>query len=123
MRQPCVNLVGKDTLVEFLATLQRATLLISPDSGPAHMATTVGTPVIGLYAATNPARSGPYSSRQWCVDRYDDAARKFMGKPAAKLPWTEKIEQPGVMDLITPADVIERIDALMAAGAPRTPTR
>ena len=123
MRQPCVNLVGKDTLVEFLATLQRAALLISPDSGPAHMATTVGTPVIGLYAATNPARSGPYRSRPWCVDRYEAAARKFMGKPAAELPWTEKIEQPGVMDLITPGDVIERLDALMAAGAPRTPTR
>ena len=123
MRQPCVNLVGKDTLLEFLATLQRATVLISPDSGPAHMATTVGTPVIGLYAATNPARSGPYYSRQWCVDRYEAAALKFMGKPAAELPWTEKIEQPGVMDLITPGDVIERLDALMAAGAPRTPTR
>jgi heptosyltransferase I len=123
MHQPCVNLVGKDTLVEFLATLQRAALLVSPDSGPAHMATTVGTPVIGLYAATNPARSGPYHSRPWCVDRYEAAARKFMGKPAAELPWTEKIEQPGVMDLITPADVIERLDALMAAGAPRTPTR
>lgn len=123
MRQPCVNLVGKDTLVEFLATLQRATLLVSPDSGPAHMATTVGTPVIGLYAATNPARSGPYYSRAWCVDRYEDAARQFRARPAAELPWTEKIEQPGVMDLITTADVIERLDALMAAGAPRTPTR
>jgi len=123
MRQPCVNLVGKDTLVEFLATLQRATLLISPDSGPAHMATTVGTPVIGLYAATNPARSGPYLSRPWCVDRYEAAARKFMGRPAAELPWTTKIEQPGVMDLITPPDVIERLDALMAAGAPRTAGR
>ena len=63
MRSPCVNLVGKDTLLEFLATLQRATALLSPDSGPAHMATAVGTPVIGLYAATNPARSGPYYSR------------------------------------------------------------
>jgi heptosyltransferase I len=122
MGRPCVNLVGKDTLLELLATLQRATLLISPDSGPAHMATTVGTPVIGLYAATNPARSGPYYSRPWCVDRYAAAAQRFRGRPAAELPWTEKIEQPGVMDLITPADVIERLDALMAAGAPRTPT-
>jgi heptosyltransferase I len=122
MRQPCENLVGKDTLVELLATLRRATALVSPDSGPVHMATTVGTPVIGLYAATNPARSGPYYSRPWCVDRYDAAARKFMGRPAAELPWTEKIEQPGVMDLITPADVIDRLEALLAAGAPRTPT-
>lgn len=122
MRQPCQNLVGKDTLLELLATLQRATLLISPDSGPAHMATTVGTPVIGLYAATNPARSGPYRSRDWCVDRYEAAAQRFLQRPAARLPWTTKIEQPGVMDLITAADVIERLDALLAAGAPRTPT-
>jgi heptosyltransferase I len=121
MHQPCENLVGKDTLLEFLATLQRATLLISPDSGPAHMATTVGTPVVGLYAATRLARSGPYFSRQWCVDRYEAAAQRFRGRPAAELPWTEKIEEPGVMDLIKPADVIERLDALMAAGAPRTP--
>jgi len=123
MRQTCVNLVGKDTLLEMLATLQRATLLISPDSGPAHMATTVGTPVIGLYAATNPQRSGPYYSRPWCVDRYDQAARRFLHKPAAEIAWTRKIEQPGVMDLIGTGDVIERLDALMTAGAPRTPTR
>lgn len=122
MRASCVDLIGKDTLLEMLATLARATVLLSPDSGPAHMATTVGTPVIGLYVATNPERSGPYYSRQWCVDRYDAAARRFFGKPSTALPWTTKIERPGVMDLITPADVIERLDALMAAGAPRTPT-
>jgi heptosyltransferase I len=123
MREPCVNLVGKDTLLELLATLQRATVLLSPDSGPAHMATTVGTPVIGLYAATNPGRSGPYYSRQWCVDRFEAAAQRFRRRPAGQLPWVTKIEEPGVMDLITPADVIERLDALMDAGAPRTPTR
>jgi len=120
MREPCRNLVGQDTLLELLATLQRATVLLSPDSGPEHMATTVGTPVIGLYAATNPARTGPYYSRQWCVDRYEQAAQRFKGRPAAELPWTTKIEHPGVMGLITVADVIERIDALLAAGAPRT---
>jgi heptosyltransferase I len=122
MRQPCTNLVGKDTLLEMLATLQRATVLLSPDSGPAHMATTVGTPVIGLYAATNPARSGPYHSRPWCVDRYEQAAQRFVHKAAADLPWTAKIEYPGVMDLIRTEDVIERLDALLAVGAPRTPT-
>ena len=86
------------------------------------MATTVGTPVIGLYAATNPARSGPYYSRSWCVDRYDAAARHFLGRPANDVAWTTKIERPGVMDLIRVDDVIERLDALVAAGAPRTPT-
>jgi heptosyltransferase I len=120
MRQPCRNLVGQDTLLEFLATLQRATALVSPDSGPAHMATAVGTPVVGLYAATNPHRSGPYYSRQWCVDRYEKAASRFLNRSAAKLPWTEKIEQPGVMDLIEVDDAVEKLDELMLAGAPRT---
>jgi heptosyltransferase I len=120
MRQPCRNLIGQDTLLEFLATLQRATALVAPDSGPAHMATTVGTPVVGLYAATNLRRSGPYYSRQWCVDRYDMAASRFMNRPSSKLPWTEKVEQPGVMDLIEVDDAVEKLDELMAAGAPRT---
>jgi len=119
-KSPCVNLIGKDTLPELLATLARATVLVSPDSGPAHMATAVGTPVVGLYAATNPARSGPYLSRQWCVDRYEDAALRFLHKPAGEIPWTTKIERPGVMDLVTVDDAVERLDALMAAGAPRT---
>jgi heptosyltransferase I len=122
MHQPCRNLVGRDTLVQLLATLQRATVLISPDSGPAHMATTVGTPVVGLYAATRTARTGPYFSRAYCVDRYEAAARQFMRKPASELPWPTKIEYPGVMDLIQVEDVVERLDALLEAGAPRTPT-
>ena len=120
-KQPVVNLVGQDTLLEFLATLQRAKALLSPDSGPAHMATTVGTPVIGLYAATNPARTGPYYIRAWCVDRYDAAALQFLGRPAADLPWTEKIEEPGVMDLITVDAVAERLDALLQASADARP--
>jgi len=36
MKQPCLNTIGQDTLLEFLATLRRATVLISPDSGPAR---------------------------------------------------------------------------------------
>lgn len=113
MKHACDNQIGQDTLLQLLATLERATVIITPDSGPAHMATTVGTPVIGLYAATNPSRSGPYLSRQWCVDKYDVAARRLLGRPAAELPWTTKIERPGVMDLITPDDVIKKLHALL----------
>jgi heptosyltransferase I len=123
MRQPVTNLVGRDTLVEFLATIERATCVLTPDSGPAHMATAVGTPVIGLYAATNPARSGPYYSREWCVDRYAEASRRFLAREPEEIPWTTKIERPGVMDLIEVDAAIERLDALLAAGAPRTPCR
>jgi heptosyltransferase I len=77
------------------------------------MATMVGTPVIGLYAATNPARSGPYLSRQWCVDAYPEAAEAFCRTHPDRLPWTRKIEVPGVMDLITVPSVTAKLDALL----------
>lgn len=109
-----LDLVGKDTLPEVLALISRATALLSPDSGPVHMATLAGTPVIGLYAATRSARSGPYLSRQWCVDVYEEAALRFAGKPASQLPWARKLEHPGVMDLITVDRVLERLDRLVA---------
>jgi heptosyltransferase I len=111
---PLVDQVGKDTLPQLLALLARATVLLTPDSGPAHMATMVETPVIGLYAATNPQRSGPYESRRWCVNAYDQASRAFLGKPAAELPWTRKIEVPGVMELISTAAVTAKLDELLA---------
>jgi heptosyltransferase I len=114
-RAPLVNQIGKDTLPQLLALLARATVLVSPDSGPAHMATMVDTPVVGLYAATNPARSGPYLSRRWSVDAFPEAARRFRGRTPEELPWTAKIEEPGVMDLITVAQVTERLDELLAS--------
>jgi len=117
MREPCANLIGQDTLLEFYATLARARAILTPDSGPAHMATSLGVPVVGLYAATNPARSGPYFSLDLCVDQFDQAARRFLGKPAAQLPWRTKIERPGVMNLIEPPDVMRKL-----ALAVRRPT-
>jgi heptosyltransferase I len=111
---PVVNQIAKDTLPELLGLLARATVLLTPDSGPAHMAGMVGLPVIGLYAATRIARAGPYYSRHWCVDKYDAASRSVFGKPADAIPWTEKIERPGVMDLIEVGEVTDKLDALMA---------
>lgn len=112
---PLLNQIGRDTLAQMFALLEAATVLISPDSGPAHMATAAGTPVIGLYAPTNPERSGPYLSRALCVNRFPEAARRFMGRSPEELPWWVKIEKPGVMDLIEVEDVTARLDELMQA--------
>ena len=71
-------------------------------------------------SASNPARSGPYSDRRFCVDRYDDAARRFLGKPAADIAWGTKIEFDDVMALVTVDDAIaafeRRRDDLAAIG-------
>lgn len=106
MRAPALDLVGKDTLKQLPALLERGDLAMTPDSGPMHIANAMGTKVLGLHAASNPERSGPYSDRRYCVDRYDDAARKYLGKPASALKWGTKIEHEGVMDLVTVDDAI-----------------
>lgn len=51
--------------------LDGADLVISPDTGPLHIARALDTPVIGLYGYTNPKRSGPYGKYQdLVVDGY-----------------------------------------------------
>jgi len=114
--EPLLNQIAKDTLPQLLGLMASSTALLSPDSGPAHMATMVGLPVIGLYAATRTARAGPYLSRGWCVDKYQAAAQKYYGKPASEVPWTLKIERPGVMDLISVDEVLRKLDALLKSA-------
>ena len=106
MKSSALDLVGKDTLKQLPALLERADLVMTPDYGPMHIANAMGAKVLGLHAASNPERSGPYSDRRYCVDRYDDAARKYLGKPASQLKWGTKIEHEGVMDLATVEDGI-----------------
>ena len=113
-RDGVLDLIGKDTLKQLPALLARADLLVTPDSGPMHIANAMGTKVLGLHAASNPNRSGPYSDRRFCVDRYDAAARKFRGKPAADLKWGSKIEAEGVMDLIGVDDAIAAFERYRA---------
>ena len=115
MKTRPLDLIGKDTLKRALALYQRATIVLTPDSGPMHMANAVGARVLGLHAASNPARSGPYSDRRWCVDRYDAAARKYLHKPASAIPWGSKIEYPGVMDLVGVDEVIGKLEAALQA--------
>lgn len=115
MQQPALDLVGRDTLKQLIALLERADALLAPDAGPAHIANAVGTPVLGLYACTDLERSGPYSDRRWSVNRYPEAALAFENKPATALRWGKRVEYPGVMELIDVEQVIERFDALCDA--------
>jgi heptosyltransferase I len=110
MSEPAKNLVGKDTLGQSMALMEKASILVSPDSGPVHIASALGTPVLGLYAATWSRRSGPYNSLDLCVDRFPEAARKFRKKEPENLFWGSRIEFPGVMDLVDPDSVIEKLE-------------
>jgi len=107
------NVVGRTSLKELLAVIEAADVLLCPDSGPAHMATATGTPVIGLYATSNPDRTGPYLSRNLVVNAYPDAVGRFMGKSPDKLHWGQRVRDPRAMDLIRLKDVNARIDQVL----------
>ncbi len=104
------NLVGRTSLREVAALIASSDLVICPDSGPAHIATAMGTPVIGLYATSNPARTGPYVSQELTVNRYPDAISRYLGKNVHDLRWGQRVRHPDAMDLINVSDVIEKVD-------------
>lgn len=52
-------LTGTTTLLQLGAILEKSALLVSGDTGPMHMATAVRTPVIALFGAADPERTGP----------------------------------------------------------------
>jgi heptosyltransferase I len=108
------NLIGKTSLKQLLAVLARATVLVCPDSGPAHMATTVGTPVVGLYATSNPNRTGPYFSRQWVVNKYPEAVMAEFGRTVGQMPWGGRVRNPRAMELIRVDEVTTMLDRVMA---------
>lgn len=121
LQSPALDLIGQDTLRQLPALLERAHALLGPDSGPVHIANAVGTRVLGLYACTDAERSGPYSDRRYTVNRYAEAARVFKGVEPSALRWGQRIEQPGVMDLIEVDAVCACLDDLVAdqARSPR----
>ncbi len=107
-----VNLIGQTSLKQLLAILAKSKVLVSPDSGPAHMATTVNTPVIGLYVTSNPLRTGPYLSQQWLVNKYPQAIEAESGKPIEQVAWGKRVRRAEAMDLITVEDVTGKLDEL-----------
>lgn len=108
-----LNLVGKTTLTQMLAVLNQAEVVIAPDTGPAHMATTQGTPVIGLYAHSNPRRTGPYLSIEQTASVYDELALEQFGKPWQALPWGKRVKGKSLMQKISLETVIDRLNQVI----------
>lgn len=108
-----INLIGQDTLPQLVALLERADVVLTPDSGPSHLANALGTAVIGLHASTWSLRSGPYHSLDLCVDKFEQAATLFRNKAPQDLRWGTRIEDDGVMDLIEVEAVIDRLEVAL----------
>jgi heptosyltransferase-2 len=72
-RRPAV-LTGRTDLGQMVAVLSAADLLITNDTGPAHVAAAVGCPVVVIFGPTNPATTRPLSTQAEVVRRPPDCA-------------------------------------------------
>lgn len=105
-----LNLVAKTTLKQMLAVLADAKLVIAPDTGPAHMATTMGTPVVGLYAHSNYRRTGPYLSQDYVASVYDVQIKGQKGKEWVYLPWGARAKGKHLMTYLLVQTVLKKVD-------------
>ena len=104
------NLVGQTSLKQLLALLNLAHIVIAPDTGPAHMAVTVETPVVGLYAHSNPKRTGPYRYLQYVVSAYEAAVQVEYNQDVEHLPWGTRVKGADLMAQISVEKVISMFD-------------
>ena len=110
-----LNLIGKTKIKQLLAILAQADVIIAPDSGPAHLGAAVGTPVIGLYACTNPDRARPYLDAELVVSKYQEAVTAKYGNGIDELPWGVRVRDAGTMERITSGDVIAKLNQRLLA--------
>ncbi len=97
MKVKSFNIAGRTNLQQLAGVLQSCQLYIGNDSGPMHLAATVGMPVIGLFGPSSPQRFGPHGSN--CI-----AIRKTDCPPCMKESC--KLGGGGCITEITVEDVI-----------------
>ncbi len=100
MKKPAINASGKTNLRELAYLFKRAEAVITPDSGPMHIAAAVGTPVIALFGPTAPWRTKPYG-REHVIIR-----KEFSCSPCYK----KKCREPQCMYQISVNEVFSALN-------------
>ena len=85
------NLVGKTNLEELYNILKMCELYIGPDSGTLHIASMLDKPVIGLYATSNPDRTGPIGNMKYVINKYSDALKKYNNTEIKSVKWGTRV--------------------------------
>jgi ADP-heptose:LPS heptosyltransferase len=110
---PTVPVYVPTGLPELMALVNRAKLLIAVDSGPLHLAVALGTPVVGLYGPTDPARNGPFCPEDLVVRN---------ARPE-ETSYKRRAEYSSTMLSIAVAQVMAAIDERLARMEKQSPVR
>jgi len=104
-----VNLAGKTKLPELIALVDGARVAVMHDSGPMHLATALGKPMVAIYGPTNPSRTGPYR-RDEAIARLDIPCSPCYIKKLEDCPHSHRC-----MRELKPEMVLEKVSHLLVA--------
>ncbi|WP_104038658.1 glycosyltransferase family 9 protein [Vibrio jasicida] len=111
--EPCLSLVGESSILQMLALIDKVEMVVAPDTGPAHMASAMNTPIIGLYAHHNPIRVGPYRYLKYAVSVYEEVIFAETGKTSQELSWRTRAKDEAAMNRITSDRVVAMFDQVV----------
>lgn len=94
--------LGNGGLRGLAAILERAALVLSPDTGPMHLSVALDTPVVSLIGYSNPKRVGPYR-------KFGDLMVDAYGEPGEDYPISMR-NRPDGMRRISVRDVLDRVE-------------
>jgi heptosyltransferase-1 len=94
------------SLEQLIALTRRIALCVAGDTGPLHLASALGRPVVGIYGPTDPSRNGPYGTRF-----------RVLRSPESRRDHTRRPEPEAGLLTITPEDVLKAADELLAEEA------
>jgi heptosyltransferase I len=83
------------SISELIALTRRARLFIGGDTGPLHLATALGAPVVAIFGPTDPARNGPYGTKN--VVLRNPASKTSLSHTSAPDPGLLKISAEEVI--------------------------
>jgi heptosyltransferase I len=110
-QHPPISALGSG-LRNLVGILDASVLVLSPDTGPLHIAVALNRPVISLLGYTNPKRTGPYKRfHPLMIDAY--------GNPGEDYPPSMR-NRPGRMSRITVDDVLLRVELWRQSYAENT---
>ena len=108
-----VDLVGKASLPEAAALLERAALYVGNDSGLMHLAAATAAPTLGLFGPSDERRYAPWGARAAFV-RTPESMRQLISRPGY-----DHRTVGTLMDSLSVDAVVEAADRLLSRGADR----
>ncbi|MEN0021014.1 MAG: glycosyltransferase family 9 protein, partial [Planctomycetota bacterium] len=99
-------LVGKTSVGELMALIERSSLVVANDSAAVHMAVGFARPMVALYGPTDVVRVGPYARQRDVLQRVT---------PSDRLSH-KRAENARLMERILVQDVFDAATARLAAG-------